>query len=321
MIDGMEDGKHWSHRIRDGVAWFSCICFFLMTPLEFASLHWSWTRAGEWLVTQSDVPASWVAGIASMWSLLVMGGTAFFLLMGVGQRFSQEKRWRSQNIGALDFAYYVTWVQTLMFLFSLVNYVPLLSNTKGYEVISPYLLQLAMLLAAWLMFHNNGEALGLSRLRTNLWWKAIVSVGIVYIGVYLYLDSWVTEPIAHLFSLDLNSWREESISRELQQAGGIGTWLLNLLMIGIIGPIAEEVFFRGVLQSVLMRWLGVWGGVLGSAFLFAFFHIDVVLFAPLFILGIILALFRVRFASLWVPILFHILNNSMSVILEWWNGT
>lgn len=88
------------------------------------------------------------------------------------------------------------------------------------------------------------------------------------------------------------------------------------LLVALIGPVGEEVMFRGVLQQALAERIGQPVSILLTALLFTMFHVDVVMFAPLLVLGLILGILRAAFRSLWAPILFHVVNNSASVLLD-----
>lgn len=93
------------------------------------------------------------------------------------------------------------------------------------------------------------------------------------------------------------------------------TALISLLiLVGILGPIAEELLFRGIFyQSLRQRW-GVWLAAVVSALLFAVMHGDWVVGAVAFVLGLVLAwIFEVS-GSLWPAIIIHILNNSIRII-------
>jgi len=63
-----------------------------------------------------------------------------------------------------------------------------------------------------------------------------------------------------------------------------------LIFLGVFfGPFAEELFFRGFSYPVLKRYLGVIGGILGSALLFGAMHFDPYRLVPLSLGGVILA--------------------------------
>ncbi|MBQ4051536.1 MAG: CPBP family intramembrane metalloprotease [Oscillospiraceae bacterium] len=91
--------------------------------------------------------------------------------------------------------------------------------------------------------------------------------------------------------------------------------VLLLLYVCILGPIAEELIFRGVILKLLQKH-GVSFAVIFSAFLFMLFHQNVAqIFLP-FLLGIMLALITIRSGSIVPAILAHILNNSLAMVLD-----
>jgi membrane protease YdiL (CAAX protease family) len=94
-----------------------------------------------------------------------------------------------------------------------------------------------------------------------------------------------------------------------------GPWLLVLTAIGLIvlTPIGEELLFRGVVTTGLLRYGPVIATV-GSAVIFALLHgINVVLPAAL-VVGIITAELRRRSDSVWPGVVVHAFNNSITVI-------
>lgn len=91
--------------------------------------------------------------------------------------------------------------------------------------------------------------------------------------------------------------------------------VLLLSYVCVIGPVLEELIFRGVVLKVLQRH-GVSFAVIFSAFLFMLFHQNVAqIFLP-FVLGIMLALITVRSGSLWPAIFAHMLNNTLAMVLD-----
>lgn len=108
-----------------------------------------------------------------------------------------------------------------------------------------------------------------------------------------------------------NPQLEFIIPQDITWLGGLGLFFFG----GIVVPIAEEVFFRGVLYKwVRERW-GVFIGVLISSLIFGLIHIDIAIASTAFVLGIILALFYEYSKSLWTAILIHVINNSVKIIL------
>jgi membrane protease YdiL (CAAX protease family) len=88
-----------------------------------------------------------------------------------------------------------------------------------------------------------------------------------------------------------------------------------LILGGVIGPLAEELYFRGVVYAWLRQRWGVSVATLASALLFGLAHGEISIAGSAFFLGIILAWTYERSASLWSPVLIHIINNSFKIIL------
>jgi hypothetical protein len=86
-------------------------------------------------------------------------------------------------------------------------------------------------------------------------------------------------------------------------------------IIGVIGPIAEEVFFRGFAYTAFKKRFGVTPAVLLSAVLFSVVHGSPVALIPIFFIGIVLAVIFERTGSLAAPIGLHCANNSAVVAL------
>ena len=88
----------------------------------------------------------------------------------------------------------------------------------------------------------------------------------------------------------------------------------SLLIVALLSPIVEELFFRGVLLRQLASRYGPTVAVLTSTAAFAIAHGEPALILRAALGGLILGLAYLRFRSLAVPILAHILDN-LSYIL------
>ncbi len=94
----------------------------------------------------------------------------------------------------------------------------------------------------------------------------------------------------------------------------IDTVLINLYVC-VLGPILEEVIFRGFLLKGLQRF-GVSFAAVFTAILFTIYHMNLVqLFVPL-IMGLFLAQLTIRTGSLIPAICCHILNNSFATLTD-----
>lgn len=104
------------------------------------------------------------------------------------------------------------------------------------------------------------------------------------------------------------------IYREIASSGDLSALALLTLAPILVAPIAEEILFRGVCFGWLRARLGFLVASLVSSALFATWHASLVVAAPLFIVGLLLAWVYERTGSLWFAILWHAAFNSVSVM-------
>ena len=86
---------------------------------------------------------------------------------------------------------------------------------------------------------------------------------------------------------------------------------LNVLVLVALGPLVEEMVFRGLLFGALAPRIGVLLGGLVSALLFGLAHGDPVLFPSLAALGFVNALLYARTANLTAAVVLHGLSNAL----------
>ncbi|MBN1793496.1 MAG: CPBP family intramembrane metalloprotease [Candidatus Omnitrophica bacterium] len=85
----------------------------------------------------------------------------------------------------------------------------------------------------------------------------------------------------------------------------------SFLFVIFLGPLVEEMFFRGFLYPALRARTGRLLGMMISAALFSALHTNLVGFAPIFILGMLLAFLYERTGSLFSSLSVHILHNGL----------
>ena len=85
--------------------------------------------------------------------------------------------------------------------------------------------------------------------------------------------------------------------------------VINTNSIGILGPIAEEAFFRGFLLRAVVPYIGVVKAVVAISALFALSHLMVGIFIPAFVSGLLLSWLYVKTGSIVPPIIAHAAQN------------
>jgi membrane protease YdiL (CAAX protease family) len=91
--------------------------------------------------------------------------------------------------------------------------------------------------------------------------------------------------------------------------------VVALMVFALIGPIGEEIFFRGVLQ----RKLGDWGltpvkSIWLAAIIFSLIHFQFYGFLPRLLLGALFGYLFLWSGSIWIPIIAHVVNNALFVL-------
>ncbi|MGP1664410.1 MAG: lysostaphin resistance A-like protein [Rhodanobacter sp.] len=143
---------------------------------------------------------------------------------------------------------------------------------------------------------------------TRAWfYLAAIAVGL---GSAL-IGGWLSEWLAH----------GQEISQDVKELGTNASPAVSValaLIVVTLGPLVEELLFRGVLLSALLRHLGTLWAVLVCSLLFALIHLPGLNFLwyavpNLFLLALALAWLRLHSRSIWPSVLAHSTNNLLAV--------
>lgn len=85
-----------------------------------------------------------------------------------------------------------------------------------------------------------------------------------------------------------------------------------ILVVCIVGPISEEILFRGVIYRRARDYTGIWGGAIISALLFGLAHGNWIQGVFAFLFGILLALLYEHYGTLKITVAAHIFNNTLA---------
>lgn len=151
---------------------------------------------------------------------------------------------------------------------------------------------------------------GLRILPTSHLWRSMA------IGLALAIPGWVAVTILANLSAGLlqalGVHQDASIVDTVMQRGDPTVIVVAVV---VVAPIAEELFFRGVVFNAWEREYGTRVAVLGSAALFAAIHGSLFLLLPIFVLGVGLALVYRSTRSLPATILLHAGFNAITVTI------
>ena len=100
----------------------------------------------------------------------------------------------------------------------------------------------------------------------------------------------------------------------------INDLITMLVILAILPAIAEEVFFRGVLQRLFIQITRrPWIGIIITAMIFSALHGQFLGFIPRLVLGIVLGALYWYSGSIYPGMIAHFLNNAVQVILVYYS--
>ncbi len=113
-------------------------------------------------------------------------------------------------------------------------------------------------------------------------------------------------------SIGVESLVPEHLSSEMFGEGILR--VLTIVVVGVLIPFVEEVFFRGFLFAGLAARFGVVTGLIVSSAVFAIAHADVKVMVPIFVAGLLFGWAYHKTKTLWVPISAHACQNLAAVM-------
>ncbi|MBT3219408.1 MAG: CPBP family intramembrane metalloprotease, partial [Proteobacteria bacterium] len=146
--------------------------------------------------------------------------------------------------------------------------------------------------------------------RVSLAIVAIAALSTPFIG-------WVSGLLVELMSRvlpNLDGFTMELLADCIDAANGFEMVML-FATLAVIVPIAEELLFRGYLWDALQRWLPSWAVLIVTALIFALFHGSPLHIVGVLPVGIFLGWLRMTSGSVYAPIVAHMINNALAVVM------
>jgi len=224
------------------------------------------------------------------------------------------RRWDSLiGLGMLVGSLLVTWILVAAVLlgFDLTGAaedVTLVTLGIGYE--------LAFAGSVLFLAHRRGISISALGFRRPDRWGPL---GIAVVGAYATLIAWGALVTALQEAGVDTSWIEGG--NEIPVDEGEDTVPLVALLalfavaVMVVAPLAEEVFFRGLLFKALDGvWVG-WAAIVVSGLAFGAFHVNLSVLVPFSVIGMLFAWAFKASGSLWVTVVAHFIVNTVSFIV------
>jgi membrane protease YdiL (CAAX protease family) len=173
-------------------------------------------------------------------------------------------------------------------------------------------------LYAWVCHGRNGFWLGFNKY-INIY-QVLIGFLIIFTANIMAspMEELVKAVVVHFPSVDaLAKKLELAYNEQVMIMSNLTSWsefFMALLIIAFFPALFEEVFFRGALQNLLVKW---WKmpilAIVVTSLLFSFIHMSVYLFLSRAVLGFVLGLLYYKTKNIWVNIIAHFLNNAIAV--------
>lgn len=172
------------------------------------------------------------------------------------------------------------------------------------------LLQLLTVSAVWVFgirrYGSSWKSLGLVKARGK-WAYALAGAALL---ASLFLGGVYT---SLAMAADLDSLIPPPIPSDALGAGLVR--LSNIAVIGLVGPLAEEIFFRGFMLAAMVNTMGALRGAAAGSALFAISHGDVGVMVPAFMSGLLLSWLYLKTRSVGPPFTAHMVQNLLALSL------
>ena len=190
-------------------------------------------------------------------------------------------------------------------------------SSIGAFILPPFLI-------AYLFSQQPLHYLGLSKLPRKNSMLLVVTAMILITPLINFLGEINSHLHLPSFLKSVEDWMRDSedkaavITKKFLEMNSAMDLFINLIMIGLIPAIGEELVFRGVVQKIFSQWsknvhIGIWS----AAFLFSAMHMQFYGFLPRMMLGGLLGYLYVWSGSLWLPIIGHFVNNAGAVLMSY----
>jgi membrane protease YdiL (CAAX protease family) len=164
-----------------------------------------------------------------------------------------------------------------------------------------YAILAGLAVALALFYERPRQALGFRSFERRWLWRAL---GVVVATIVVSL---VLEPFLH-------AGEEQGLAPAEWEPEHAEAFAANVGVAVLVGPFAEELFFRGVGTRVL-GFLGGTAAIIGTALVFGLVHGLVVALPALVFFGVGLAWVRLRSGSIWPSVLAHSAYNGLGLAI------
>ncbi len=147
----------------------------------------------------------------------------------------------------------------------------------------------------------------------NIKFHNIAAAAIAAVGAFIACNIIATYSSSILEILNIKTTK--SLVPLLAKECSSASFILIVIGVVIVAPLAEEIIFRRIIYSWLAKNISKWAAIIITSALFAIIHDSLSTFAALFFLAIGFQLIYLKYNSLIPAIIMHSCFNSITVII------
>jgi len=141
----------------------------------------------------------------------------------------------------------------------------------------------------------------------------VIQSGIFYGFVAIFVNLIIGSLLFYLYSvLNLNPTQQQVVQL-IENTDNINP-ILVYFGIAISAPLAEELFFRGIVYRTFAKKISLRNGILFTSILFSLLHFDLFYIPQNFLISIVFSLAYNETGSILTPIIAHLISNSLFII-------
>lgn len=189
------------------------------------------------------------------------------------------------------------------------------SSYKDYYFLIMFLIQWIIMLAPLFIitlkkYKFTLEGFGFLKIKILQILKLVLSGYLLYLGI-----AFIVNLIIIYTGIKIPGFQIQERFLPIFGENTLGLIIAGILIV-LVAPVLEEIFFRGfLLRTLVNKWGIVLGSIISSA-LFAVLHLQFGSIIPVFILGLIINWMVIRSKSILPSIFFHIFNNAIAFTIE-----
>lgn len=177
---------------------------------------------------------------------------------------------------------------------------------------------LPAVLFSWIVNGRNSFWLGFNKYINGQ--QLLIGFGIIFFANIMAspIEQVTKGILVHMPSLDaMAKSLENAYNDQVSVLSNLKSWpefIVAIFIMAFFPALFEEVFFRGAIQNLLVRW---WKkpllAIIVTSLIFSLIHMSIYLFIVRAVLGFALGLLYYKTRNIWVNVIAHFLNNAFAL--------